>query len=173
MIELEKTYLVKLLPEGIKNCDSKEIIDVYIPASSEHPTLRIRKNGDKYEMTKKEPILGNDASEQEEQTIILTENEFNGLKDINGKIVRKIRYFYKHNNKIAEIDVFQDRLKGLVLVDFEFNTKEEKDSFEIPDFCLTDVTQEKFIAGGMLCGKSFEDIKEDLTKLNYNSITLD
>ena len=52
MIELEKTYLVKKLPEGLKNCEFKEIIDVYIPASSEHPTLRIRKNGDTYEITK-------------------------------------------------------------------------------------------------------------------------
>ena len=43
MIELEKTYLVKKLPEGLKDCKFKEIIDVYIPESSELPTLRIRK----------------------------------------------------------------------------------------------------------------------------------
>ena len=34
---------------------------------------------------------------------------------------------------------------------------EEKDAFVAPDFCLVEVTQELFIAGGMLCGKRYAD----------------
>jgi len=71
MIELEKTYLAKTIPSELKNCKSKEIIDIYIPKSSVHPTLRIRKNGDKFELTKKEPVNKDDSSHQEEQTVIL------------------------------------------------------------------------------------------------------
>ena len=70
----------------------------------------------------------------------------------------------------AEIDVFQGALKGLVLVDVEFETVEEKDAFEMPEFCLVEVTQEEFIAGGMLCGKSYEDIEEGLKRYNYSRI---
>ena len=170
MIELERTYLAKELPD-LNNCKFKEIIDVYHPKSKPHPSLRIRKNGNKCEITKKEPI-NNDASHQEEQTIIITEEEFNELTKLEGKKVHKIRYYYDYNGKTAEIDVFQGPLKGLVLVDFEFESSEEKDSFEIPDFCLAEVTQEIFAAGGWLAGKSYEDIESDLKRFNYKKLVL-
>ncbi len=173
MIELEKMYLVKKLPDGLKSCKYKEIIDIYIPESSKHPTLRIRKNGDIYEATKKEPVNEGDSSRQEEQTIILTEAEFNSLLKLEGKKVRKLRYYYNHNGNTAEIGVFQDSLKGLVMVDFEFSTIEEKDAFEMPDFCLADVTQEFFTAGGMICGKSYKDIENNLNKYNYKKLFLE
>jgi len=173
MIELEKTYLAKTIPSELKNCKSKEIIDIYIPKSSVHPTLRIRKNGDKFELTKKEPVNKDDSSHQEEQTVILTEAEFNEFSKLEGKRTHKIRYYYNYNGRTAEIDVFQGALKGLILVDFEFDKMEEKDSFDMPDFCLVDITQEVFIAGGMLCGKSYEDIEEYLKRFGYIKLFLD
>jgi len=173
MIELEKTYLVKEIPENLKNCKFKEIIDVYIPRSSEHPKLRLRKNGDKFELTKKEPVNEGDALRQEEQTIILTETEFNAFNGLEGKRVRKLRYYFDYNGRVAEVDVFQDALKGLVIVDFEFVTIEEKNEFEMPDFCLTDITQEVFVAGGMICGKSYEDIEDDLNRFNYQKLFIE
>jgi len=168
MIELERTYLAKSIPENLKNCKFKEIIDVYIPKSSEHPKLRLRKNGDKYELTKKEPVNGDDASHQEEQTILLSQKEFDYLNEnLEGKRINKIRFYYDYNWNVAEFDIFQDELKGLVIIDFEFESMEEKEKFEMPDFCLVDITQELFIAGGMICGKKYEDIENDLNKFNY------
>jgi CYTH domain-containing protein len=172
MIERELTFLAKHLPEGLADCDFKEIIDIYIPKESRHPTVRIRKNGDKYEITKKEPIDESDTSEMQEDTVPLTEEEFKALSTVDGKKVRKLRYYYDHNGRTAEVDVFQDDLKGLIVVDFEFETSEEKSLFKMPDFCLSDITQEEFIAGGMVCGKCYEDLIEDLTKFNYEKILL-
>ena len=40
----------------------------------------------------------------------------------------------------------------------------------MPDFCLADVTQEVFIAGGMLCGKKYESIRVPLEHLGYKKI---
>jgi len=171
MIELERTFLAKYIPAGLEKCESKEIIDIYVPKQAVHPVIRIRKNGNKYEITKKEPV-DNDASHQIEHTISLTENEFKALSKIEGKEIHKIRYYHPFNGKKAEIDVFLDKLRGLVLVDFEFNTKKEKDSFVMPDFCLADVTYEDFVAGGMLCGKKYDDIKEKLKKFSYRKLTL-
>lgn len=173
MIELEKTYLAKRIPLGLKKCKFKEIIDIYIPKSSFHPTLRIRKSGNNYVMTKKEPVKEGDASHQIEQTIILTKVEFDEFTKLEGKKVHKIRYYYEYNGRTAEFDVFQGSLKGLVLVDFEFKTIKEKDSFKMPEFCLADVTKEVFVAGGMLCGKSYEDIETGLKRFNYKKIFLD
>ncbi len=123
-------------------------------------------------MTKKEPVNYGDASHQKEQTIQLTESEFNELSQLNGKRIHKLRYLYDYNGKTAEFDVFQGDLKGLVVVDFEFDSIEEKDSFEMPDFCLVDITQEDFIAGGMICGKSYEDIESELDRFDYKRLFL-
>lgn len=170
MIELEKTYLVKYIPEGLEKCKSSELLDVYFPSASLHPKLRLRKKGDKFEMTKKTLIDESDAGAQIEETINLTEEEFEELQEVSGKRVRKIRYYLDHENNQAEIDVFQDDLNGLVLVDFEFKSKQEKDDFIAPDFCLTEVTQEEFVAGGMLCGKSYADIEKYLVKFDYKKL---
>ncbi|MDZ7611892.1 MAG: hypothetical protein U5L10_03955 [Candidatus Moranbacteria bacterium] len=171
MLELEKTYLAKYLPKGLKDCSFKEVIDVYIPKTDPHPVLRLRKNGSNFEMTKKQPVKGGDASAQTEETIILSREEFDALNNqVEGKRVRKVRYSYNHQGKTAEIDVFQDDLKGLVLVDFEFESVNDKEIFVMPDFCLADVTQEDFIAGGMLCGKGCGDIEEKLNRFGYQKI---
>jgi CYTH domain-containing protein len=169
-IELEKTYLAKNLPDELHTFPSKEVKDIYVPKELEHPTLRIRRRGDKYEITKKQPIEGKDSSEQYEHTILLTKDEFSALEQISGKTVRKIRYKYPYKGVQAEIDVFQDDLLGLVLVDFEFKEVSEKNKFEIPEFCLVDITQDDFFAGGMLCGKKYSDIENHLNELGYKKI---
>ncbi len=168
--ELERTFLVKKLPEDLEKCESRELIDIYLPKSRDHPILRIRKQGDVFEITKKSPVKEGDASIQMEQTIELDEGEFNSLKNLDGKVTEKVRYYYRYNNKIIEIDVFKGGLKGLVLADIEFSSEEEKDNFVPPEFCHIEVTQEKFLAGGMLCGKSYRDIEEDLNRLNYQEL---
>jgi len=132
-VELERTFLIKELPKNLKECKSIEVLDIYIPQSVPHPILRIRKKGNVFEMTKKAPVE-NDSSEQSEQTISLSEQEFSELSNLQGKRLRKIRYYYPFNNKTAEIDVFLDDLAGLALVDFEFNSIGDKTNFVIPDF---------------------------------------
>lgn len=172
MLEIESTYLAKSIPEGLHKCKKKEVFDVYFPKEERHPSTRIRKNGNKYEITKKKRVDENDASIQEEATLKLTKDEFDTLKVIDGKKVIKERYYYKYNDKTAEIDIFQGDLEGLVLVDIEFETSEEKNAFIMPDFCLADVSQEEFVGGGMLAGKSYSDIEDDLDRYEYRKLGL-
>jgi len=172
-IEYEKTFLLKNVPQDLINYEFKEIIDIYIPGASDHPVLRIRKNGDKHEMCKKFPVKQGDASKQHEFTIPLTLEEFIELSNnLQGKRARKFRYLYNYKGKLAEIDVFQDDLKGLILVDFEFETEPEKNDFIPPDWCLADVTQEKVVAGGLIVGKKYTDIEPILHKYGYKSLYL-
>lgn len=165
MMEYEKTYLAKGLPEDLDDHESYVMVDVYFPKDSKHPVLRLRRKGNSYELTKKEPV-GDDKSHQEEHTIPLTKEEFDALAQVDGKRLEKRRYLYDD----MEIDVFEGDLKGLVLVDKEFGSMEELNDFTMPDFCLADVSQEEFIAGGMLCGKRYEDIAGDLERFGYTPI---
>lgn len=171
MIELERTFLPKFLPDGLEKCKSCEIFDIYIPKSSIHPILRIRKIDGKFEITKKIPVENKDASHHEEKTISLSEKEFEALSSVSGKTIHKTRYYYEYGGKMLEIDVFNGPLEGLVLVDLEFQSENEKNNFPIPPFCLADVTNEWFSAGGMLCGKSYSDIETELKKFGYVKIT--
>lgn len=174
-IELEKTFLVKELPKDIKDCESFEILDIYLPYNVEHPILRIRKIGEgRFEMTKKSPVKDGDSSEQSEETIILSEKEFKELSSsVKGKRLRKIRYFYPWEGvkgDKADIDVFLDNFKGLVIADFEFDSCSEKENFKMPDFCLADFTQEKATAGGWLAGREYSDIAPVLEKYGYKGL---
>lgn len=172
-VELEFTYLAKEIPKGLAESPSKVIVDVYYPAEMEHPYLRIRQRGDSYELTKKEPANGTDASYQLEHTVQLSREEFNALTKAPGRRVVKRRYYYDYQGRTAEVDVFEGGLKGLVEVDFEFTDREEQLAFKMPDFCLADVTQETFTAGGMLAGKTYKDIEQKLASYNYKPLFLD
>ncbi len=173
MIEIEKTFLAKYLPTDLKNFPAKEMLDIYVGTEMPHPDLRIRKNGDKYEFTRKSPISESDVSVQKETTISLSKNEFDDLSFTRGKKIQKTRYLYKlATGEIAEIDVFGGDLSGLVVVDIEFSSENGKNDFSMPDFCLVEVTQEDFIAGGMLAGKKYADIETSLNKFGYQKITL-
>lgn len=170
MVELELTYLAKELPAKLAGCDSKEIIDLYVENGTDHADLRIRKNGDQYELTRKIPVKDGDASAQTETTIPLTAKEFASMQSTRGRKVAKTRYFYAHQGMVAEFNVFSGDLQGLVVVDFEFSSESAKESFVMPDFCLADITQETFIAGGVLAGKTYEDIRIELDQFMYEAL---
>lgn len=170
-IELENTYLAKELPAEVNGVTPKRLVDVYVPEfDSDHPCLRIRQKGDSYEITKKHPVTDGDASVQFEATIPLDQKEFRTLAASSNRRVVKDRYNVTIHGSPAEVDVFRENLEGLVLIDFEFNNEEERARFVVPDVCLVDVTQEEFIAGGLLAGKSYDDIAERLQEFGYTPI---
>lgn len=170
MIERELTFLAATLPEGLLDCSNKQITDLYVENGTNHADLRIRQNGDRHEITRKQPVAEGDASTQTEVTIPINATEFASFANTTAKRISKRRYYYNYDGQTAEFDVFEDALDGLVVVDFEFETDAAKAAFVMPDFCLTDITQEKFIAGGVLAGKSYEDITFELDRFGYQAI---
>lgn len=170
-IELEHTYLAARLPEEITGATPKRLVDVYIPEiSGTHPHLRVRQKGDNYEITKKSPVTEGDSSVMLEQTIPLDSTEFKYLSGASDIRIVKDRYNVTIGGYPAEVDVFLEGLSGLVLIDFEFANLEDKQAFVAPEVCLADVTQEGFIAGGLLAGKVYADIETELARYNYQPI---
>ena len=170
MIEFEFTFLPKELPEGLTECHSEEMVDLYIENGAEHADLRVRKQGERYELTRKAPISSDDASAQREDTIVLLKEEFQSFMGATHRKVEKTRYYYDFEGVTYEFDVFSGPLKGLVTVDIEFGSEEAQQKYTLPDFCLADITQEEFIAGGMLAGKSYTDIEEKLAGFGYEAL---
>lgn len=171
MIELERefTFLLNELPDDLDKFPSKIIEDIYIPADSRHPVIRIRRNGEKLMITKKHPVdsvdgAAGDASRQVEHTIELSSEEYKALASLPGKQFKKRRFAYKIDGYDAEVDVYLDKLVGLAFVDFEFDSDEAMKKFKKPEFAGADVTQDEMVAGGMLCGKSYADLADLLLK---------
>ncbi|HEX6258677.1 MAG TPA: hypothetical protein VFZ48_04310 [Candidatus Saccharimonadales bacterium] len=175
MVELERelTFLAKAVPEHIFDASSEVIEDIYVPQELEHASLRIRRKGDQYEITKKEPVDGTDSSRQNEHTISLRGDEYRALATCSIKIAKKRRYFCEIDGYRAEVDVFLDNLAGLILIDFEFGSDEDMHRFTPPDICLADVSQEAFIAGGKLAGKTYQDIEQELNTYSYQRLTVE
>lgn len=171
-IERERTYLAKYLPEELEKFPHKEMFDLYIPKKSEHAKLRIRKSGDSYVITKKNPVNEDNPSIQIEQNIKITKDEFEALSKSDANVVHKLRFKYPHQNYIAEVDVFLDKLEGLILIDFEFENNKQLEDFKIPDFCLVEVTNEHVLAGGVLCQNTFETISSKLKEHKYKKLCL-
>lgn len=172
-LELELTYLASSLPEELSRTTPTRLVDIYIPASpAVHAKLRIRQKGDSYTITKKVPVVEGDASRQNEYDIPLSQEEFDELSTVSTRKVVKDRYVLPLGGHTAEIDVFQEELAGLVLIDFEFDTEEEKNAFIPPSVCLADVTQEEFIAGGKLAGRSYKDLETDLLRFSYTPLAV-
>lgn len=167
--EVELTYLAAQLPD-VTGCKHVVLRDIYFPRTAVHPKLRIRQKGGTYEFTKKTQLNPDDAGTQQEENTTLTKDEFEALAHGDGREVIKTRYYLPYKGYTAEIDVFEGSLKGLVAIEFEFPNQAARAAFTKPAFCLADITQEAFIAGGMLAGKSYADIQPDLDRYKYQPL---
>ncbi len=156
-MEFEKTYLCPEVPTQYISGEPTRMIDAYIPEVSDHPKLRLRQKGDIYEITKKTPI-DNDPSQQLEETIGLTKEEFDALLGASTRRIEKLRVPLAYEGFEGELDVFGGEHTGLVLVDFEFANTDDQEKFGQPSFCSADVTLEDAIAGGILSGLKHEEL---------------
>ena len=168
MLELERTYLAKYIP-NLSTSKNEIIQDLYLPKSARHPTLRFRKKRFKYEITKKQ-MIDNDPKKHKENSISISEEEFSSIIKTDHLAIIKTRYYYQIDNILYQFDLFEGSLTGLVVIDIEFNDVKEMNSFTPHDFCLVDVSELEFIAGGILCHQSYEDIQPDLDKLGYHKL---
>ncbi len=169
-LEIERTYLAKYLPEDLFNHPHKEIIDMYLPRGAEHAHLRIRKSGDKMTITKKTSINANTHSQLLEENIDIDLAEYQSLQNANADITRKIRYFYPYAGRTAEIDIFQGKHQGLVVIEFEFATASEYEEFSMPEFCLADVSEEECFAGGIICKLDYAGVAQIIQKYGYQAL---
>jgi CYTH domain-containing protein len=54
--------------------------------------------------------------------------------------LRKYRYHIPHEGRLWEVDVFQDKLAGLIIAELEVNSEDE--SFALPDWVSHDVSDD-------------------------------
>ncbi len=138
-LEIERKWHLKELPQFISrdldNFKKLEIVQAYL---CRRPVIRIRRENDEYILTYK----GDGYKIREEYNLPLNENAFNDLlQKCTGSIIYKDRYIIPLENGFnAELDVFKQNYEGLILLEVEFKSEEEADSFEAPLWFDKEVT---------------------------------
>lgn len=109
-MEIERKYLVKILPDHLEQYPCRQIEQGYL---STNPVVRIRRSNDRYILTYK----GKGLMVREEYNLPLNEESFTHLKEkIDGLLIQKRRYLIPLGEKYTiELDVFEGALAPLVL----------------------------------------------------------
>lgn len=146
-MEIERKFAIKYIPKDLSDFEFKKIEQGYL---CHNPVLRIRKSNENYILTYKskfgievqqsgDPIINNEVE------LPLTKEAYLTLKEkTEGNIIYKTRYLIPiADNLIAELDIFEEKLKGLVFAEVEFSSKDEANRFTPPDWFDKELTKDK------------------------------
>ena len=162
-MEIERKYLVTMLPDDIGQYEHYEIEQAYLCTS---PTVRIRRMGDAYILTVKEQVAlgGSTAIHNREEEFALSAQSYQRLlgKCDSGH-VGKTRYVIDLQKQsgndayaglVAELDIFHGLHEGLTLVEVEFPNTEAADSFVPPAWFGEDVSSDPCYRNSFLASMS-------------------
>ena len=135
-MEIERKFLVPVLPENLASCPCHLIEQAYLCTS---PVVRIRRQDDDFILTYK----GSGMMAREEYNLPLTKESYEHLlPKADGIVITKKRYELPlgMENLKAELDIFEGRHEGLRIVEVEFESEEQANRFTPPAWFGEDVT---------------------------------
>lgn len=148
-MEIERKFLIKVLPENLEGYPSHHIEQGYL---SDSPVVRVRKEDNDYYLTYK----GSGMMTREEVNLALNKEAYCHLRDkADGKIISKRRYLIPLPHPAVreglpkppedycltiELDVFEPPFAPLIMAEVEFGSKEAAEAFMPPDWFGEEVT---------------------------------
>jgi CYTH domain-containing protein len=161
-IERERRFWLKELPPQIVACPVRRITDKYL----ENSRLRLRKVEDNQgniialKLTQKYPLESASPYHRLITNLYLNPSEFEQLNLLVGDTLIKQRYRYEWKGFQFGVDVFADKLSGLVLAEVEAATDEELFRLPVPDFACEEVTESAFFTGGNLAKLTAAELQQ-------------
>lgn len=137
-MEIERKFLIKKLPENLKEYPFHIIEQAYLCTD---PVVRVRREDDEYYMTYK----GKGLLAREEANLPLNQSAYEHLKEkADGNIISKTRYLIPDSDGVhtIELDVFDKPFAPLVLAEVEFESMEAADAYQMPEWFREDVTDQ-------------------------------
>ena len=135
-MEIERKFCPKCLPKDLDQYNYVVIEQAYLNTT---PVVRIRQQDDSYILTYK----GSGLMAREEYNLPLNKESYEHLlTKADGNVLTKKRYQIPLENGLtAELDIFEGKFKGLVILEVEFSSIEEANSFQAPEWFGEDVTK--------------------------------
>lgn len=165
--EIERKYLVNTLPQNYKSYPCLTIEQGYL---NTQPTIRIRKENDKYYLTYKN---GSDVV-REEYNLPLDQTSYEHMREkCDGILIKKKRYQIPITNPsyieelsseeksptlTIELDIFEDSLASLIYAEVEFSSEKEANAFLPPKWFGKDVTKDYHYTNALLSREGFPSL---------------
>lgn len=160
--EFYRLFLIDVLPEPLTPASSHlQLFDNYI----ENTRLRLRSVRDPYSrswtrvLQQRFSISDGESAITKLAEINLNDTEFAVFERIQGKEIRKNRYFREIDRMSFAFDVYLGDLWGLNTAKIDFETPEPMENFLPPPFAIFEITNDPFFAGANLVYKKFQDIQ--------------
>ncbi len=137
-MEIERKFIPAFLPENLEQYPHQLIEQAYLNVA---PVVRIRRQDDAYILTYK----GGGMMAREEYNLPLNKESYDHLlTKADGNVITKTRYLIPiHDGLTAELDIFEGKFDGMLLVEVEFDSVEAAERFTKPDWFGEDVTYDK------------------------------
>ena len=166
--EFYRLFLIDALPDPLTPVSSHlQLFDNYI----ENTRLRLRSIRDPYSrswtrvLQQRFSISDGESAITKLAEIHLNEAEYAVFERINGREIRKNRYFHEFDRVSFAFDVYLGDLRGLNTAKIEFETPEQMENFIPAPFAIFEVTNDPFFAGANLVDKKFHDIQTQVAKV--------
>ncbi len=138
--EIERKFLLKQLPERLKQARRCVIAQGYLAAEPGGRHVRLRKKGKTASLTFKVCR----GAQREEREIKLSPKQFAALWPATvGRRLYKLRYEMPWKNFLIEIDIYRRKHKGLVVAEVEFPDRTACRKFKAPAWFGREVTGNK------------------------------
>jgi adenylate cyclase len=147
MAEIERKFLVTELPPEVRAQPATRIRQGYL--SIEPAEVRVRSSDDRDQELTVKSIGG---LERTEVSVALTLDQFEELWPLAQRSVEKSRSLYDVNGWTAEVDVYDGKLAGLVVVEVEFPSDAEASRFMPPPWFGAEVTEDPRYRNSALAG---------------------
>jgi adenylate cyclase len=138
--EIERKFVVEKVPENLNQFSSKEILQGYLAITRDDTEVRVRKIGGSCFLT----VKHGSGKIRVEEEIKISPKQFSSLWLLTkGKRIEKNRYRIPYAGVIIELDVYRQRLQGLIIAEAEFPTEEASRIFHAPGWLGAEVTQDE------------------------------
>lgn len=138
--EIERKFLLNKIPFNLSNYAATEIIQGYLAVDNDGNEDRIRQKNNKYTRS----FMGGNGLKRIGKEIEISKEEFDRLwPNTEGKRIRKTRYTIPYKNLTIELDIYDEKLDGVITAEIEFPSESAAHKFTPPLWLGTDVTNDQ------------------------------
>ncbi len=150
-MEIERKFLIQTIPFDLAEFGRHEIEQAYLCTD---PVVRVRKSDEEYYMTYK----GKGHIAREEYNLPLNATAYaHLLEKADGNIITKTRYLIPERDGLTiELDVFHGVFDGLVIAEVEFESIEQAENYQPPEWFGKDVSKDTNYHNATMSKKKFD-----------------
>ena len=146
-VEIERKYVLSAAPPELEQLPGERIQQGYLAIADDGVEVRVRRRGDKTFLT----IKSGPGEVRVEEEFAIDDRRFEALWSLTeGRRLTKTRHLVPLGDLTAEVDVYDDRLAGLVTAEVEFPSREASARFVAPEWLGREVTNDARFANQSL-----------------------